>query len=295
MRRLVIVGFVLALAITCIPAAFAQRPFTFGGHTWASQQEYINSGLRCGTPDADPAVDDLLQFILARSNAVPSVTGGEINVYFHVINNGSGIANGDVSSQMISDQIAVLNSAYASTGWSFNLVNVDRTTNAEWFTMGSGSSAEAAAKSALHMGTAADLNIYTANLGGGLLGWSTFPWGYRSQPSMDGVVILFSSLPGGDAAPYNLGDTATHEIGHWMGLYHTFQGACLVGDRVDDTPYERSSAFGCPVGRDTCANKPGVDPIFNFMDYTDDACMNEFTPGQDARMDKMYTYFRSGK
>jgi hypothetical protein len=295
MRRSFVIGLVFALAVTCIPAAFAQGAFSLEGRTYASQQEFINAGLRCGTPDADPVVDELLEFILSRENAVPSVTGGVINVYFHVINKGTGIANGDITTQMISDQMAVLNSAYAATGWSFQLSSVDRTTNATWYTMSPGSTAERDAKEALRIGTADDLNIYTANPGGGLLGWATFPSSYAAQPKMDGVVVLFSSLPGGTATPYNLGDTGTHEVGHWMGLYHTFQGACLVGDRVSDTPFERSAAFGCPVGRDTCGNKPGLDPIFNFMDYTDDSCMNTFSVGQDARMDQMFTNFRFGK
>jgi hypothetical protein len=223
------------------------------------------------------------------------VTGGVINVYFHVINKGSGIANGDVSDGQIADQMAILNAAYAGTGWSFNRISTDRTTNATWYTMSPGSTAEAQAKAALRQGSADDLNIYSANPGGGLLGWATFPSSYTSAPSKDGVVLLYSSLPGGAAAPYDEGDTGTHEVGHWMGLYHTFQGGCAkTGDYVTDTPAERSAAYGCPVGRDTC-NTTGVDPIINFMDYTDDACMDRFSTGQDARMDSMYSAYRYGK
>jgi hypothetical protein len=197
---------------------------------------------------------------------------------------------------MIADQIAVLNSAFAATGWSFRLEATTRTTNADWFAMTPGTAAESQAKNALRQGTADDLNIYSANPGGGLLGWATFPWNYTSQPKMDGVVVLFSSLPGGSAVPYNEGDTGTHEVGHWMGLYHTFQGGCTpIGDRVNDTPSERSPASGCPTARDSCPNRPGADPILNFMDYTDDACMLEFSTGQDARMDQMYTAFRFNK
>ncbi|MEO5791720.1 MAG: zinc metalloprotease [Gaiellaceae bacterium] len=228
--------------------------------------------------------------------AVPTATSGTINVYFHVINNGSGIANGDVPDSMIAAQINVLNAAFQPWGWSFNLVSTDRTTNAAWYAMSPGSSAEAAAKAALRQGTADDLNLYSANPGGGLLGWATFPWDYAGAPSEDGVVVLFSSLPGGSAAPYNLGDTGTHEVGHWMGLYHTFQGGCNKrrGDLVDDTAPEKSPAYGCPAGRDSCRGGD-VDPIQNFMDYTDDACMDRFTAGQDARMDAQFTTYREGK
>jgi hypothetical protein len=245
----------------------------------------------------DVVPDDVMKE--ARTDVLAR-TGGTINVYFHVINKGSGIANGDIPDSQIAAQINVLNAAYAPTGWSFTLASTDRTTNATWYTMGSGSTAERDAKNALRQGSADDLNIYSANLGGGLLGWATFPSSYASNPKNDGVVILFSSVPGGTAAPYNEGDTATHEIGHWMGLYHTFQGGCNgQGDLVSDTPAERSPAYGCPVGRDSCKGKRNagieLDPIENFMDYTDDPCMDRFTAGQDARMDAQFTTYRDGK
>ena len=271
--------------------------FEFCGQSYVDQGAFVRSGRRCGSElTSEEAADMEAAFAeaVAAKGGVESVTGGSIQVYFHVIRSGSGVANGDIPTSQITSQINVLNAAYASTGWSFVLNTVDRTTNSAWYTAGPGTTNERNMKTALRRGTADDLNIYSSNPGGGLLGWATFPSSYASRPWDDGVVILFSSVPGGTAAPYNLGDTATHEVGHWMGLYHTFQGGCgATGDSVADTPRERSAAFGCPVGRNTCS-QAGNDPITNFMDYTDDSCMNTFTAGQDARMDSMFTTYRFG-
>jgi hypothetical protein len=284
-------------------AAPKDGPFKLNEHVWENKQSFIDSGARCATKDHDDIrkaeVDnEVARFTEENGAFEAAAVGVNINVYFHVINKGTGINNGDISSTMINQQISVLNNAFGPYGYSFTLVSVDRTTNATWYTMGYGSQAEAQAKAALRQGTADDLNIYSANLGGGLLGWATFPSSYQSKPSADGVVVLFSSLPGGSAAPYNLGDTGTHEVGHWLGLYHTFQGGCSRNnDQVSDTPAERSPAYGCPVGRDSCAGHkyPGLDPIRNFMDYTDDACMNTFSAGQGARVDAQWATYRQGR
>jgi hypothetical protein len=254
----------------------------------------------CATPELTEAervaIDQQVADFMASQGGQVPVAVINVPTYVHVIRSSTGA--GDVSDAKINAQMNVLNNAYAGH-FTFTLVSTDRTNNSTWYTC-SGGACESAMKSALRQGSGDDLNIYFNNMGGGLLGWATFPSSYASQPTMDGVVVLNESVPGGSAAPYNEGDTATHEVGHWVGLYHTFQGGCKKsgsqGDGVSDTPAEKSPAFGCPVGRDSCVGGqfPGLDPIENFMDYTDDNCMFEFTGGQWTRAASMWATYRQG-
>ncbi|HUR34191.1 MAG TPA: zinc metalloprotease [Vicinamibacterales bacterium] len=265
-----------------------------GGGQPPMRPDGLGPQLVCGTPDLDPDTAMLVEEYSRRMSERldPSITTDKvIPVYWHRIHASNGTGGG-VSSTQITNQLNVLNAAYAVSGFSFSLQQTDDTNNDAWYTS-SGGSSETAMKTALRQGGSNALNIYSNNMGGGLLGWSTFPWEYASKPKLDGVVILYSSVPGGSAAPYNEGDTATHEIGHWMGAYHTFQGGCNGrGDSVDDTPAEKSPAFGCPTGRDSCTKKAGLDPISNYMDYTDDSCMDHFSAGQNTRMNNMWAAYR---
>lgn len=215
-----------------------------------------------------------------------------VPVAWHVI---TGLAGkGDLTDAQIQGQIDVLNAAYANAGVTFTLASVDRTSNPMWFHFADKTFVAKQMKTSLVVDPTKYLNLYSTDLtSSGLLGYATFPWSLETNPDMDGVVFAFDSIPNGTVPNYDEGDTLTHEVGHWVGLYHTFQGGCSsTGDSVADTPSEESYASGCPTGRDTCVDLPGEDPIHNFMDYTYDSCMYEFSLGQATRFQEMFATYR---
>ena len=149
----------------------------------------------------------------------------------------------------------VYRAAAANMSFRFVRSSVTRTQNDSWYAAGPGSAAQTAMKNALHTGSADDLNFH-ANSGGGYLGWATFPNEYAGAPSQDGVVCYWASLPGSNYVPYNEGDTGTHEVGHWLGLYHTFQGGCTAtNDGVADTPPASGQPTDVPQGISTRAKQ----------------------------------------
>ena len=233
---------------------------------------------------------------LSEEEAATAATAsiGQIPVYVHVMIGRGNV--GDVSNTRIGQQITVLNQTYSGndannsaggdTGVRFTLARIERHYNDAWHHDRKSTTYRAATRE----GGANALNIWLVDFK--YLGIATFPWDYASQPAIDGIRVNYRSLPGGNIANYNLGETATHEAGHWLGLYHTFQGGCTTpGDQVADTPAQASPSTGCPTGRDSCAGG-GVDPIHNYMDYSYDSCYYEFTSDQASRMATMWAAWR---
>ncbi len=309
----------LSLAMVTMGLAGAASTSSAGSSPTASQSSVVqcppeDARVRAGTDGSDHNTLSLSESsaaeraVAAKLNAkrlsfgrLSTAPGATIDVHVHVITRNNG--TGGVTRQQIRDQIAVLNTAYAGrtagasapTIFRFQLSSVDYTANTDWYRWRRADD-DLAAKRALRRGGLDDLNIYIAGLRGGILGYATFPWA-PTPLTRDGVVLLNESLPGGSAEPYNEGDTATHEVGHWLGLYHTFQNGCRVpGDGVSDTPYQfdGDNIFVC-LESDTCPRRPGMDPIHNFMSYGDDPCLDRFSAGQALRMGLLWFAFRGNR
>lgn len=258
------------------------------------QQQGLQLGVRCATrtpSDFEKTLISKATMDYVRANgAAHRQTTLQIPVVFHVVTNRRG--RFDVTDAQIQRQIQVLNDSFGAHGFQFNLQEIRRYKD-KFAKKCLRARQERKFKRRNAVDPTHTLNIYTCKPAQGVLGYAYVPSDAPESSSLHGVVLMYASLPGGGAVPYDEGDTAVHEVGHYLGLFHTFDGGCTgSGDQVSDTPAERNPAYGCPVGRDSCPNNPGNDPIFNYMDYTDDSCMDEFTPGQERRMDDQVATFR---
>ncbi|TKX24129.1 extracellular metalloprotease-2 [Elsinoe australis] len=252
---------------------------------------------RCGAPKPSPE-------LLEEAAKEPTTDTGRrsairVETYVHVVTTNA--SAGVYTQTQVDRQIDVMNDAYGPAGISFKNLGTTFTVNDAWATGGlQGSVTEAQMKSTLRQGSYDTLNLYfLSDLGGGLLGYCYFPEKTLNQTIVqrDGCINLAGSLPGGDAVNYDLGLTAVHEVGHWFGVFHVFQNQSCEGkgDYVFDTPIQSVATFGCPVGQDSCPNSKGNDSITNYMDYSFDACMRQFTFGQHLKMYKNWFLYRFGK
>ena len=228
--------------------------------------------------------------IKAEYNASGGVTY-TIPVWVHEIRRKTGTLGTLVAGQ-ITSQITRLNSEFAPHGIQFTLAGTTLSKNNNWYN-DTGTYYNTLARDVLN-----NLNIYT-NTASGNLGYAYVPSGGGVVGNKwDRVVIYWRAMgdPGTYGAPYNEGDTTVHEVGHYLGLYHTFQGGCAAasgcannGDLICDTPPEGSAHFSPCVDPATCGNP---DPITNFMDYSDDNCMFQFSANQENRMRCTIANFR---
>ncbi len=277
MRTLTLV--LLALLLTAVPG-IAQAPAGF-----------------CGIEDLD---QDTARWIEGLVKSLPRpelrLAGSvEIPVAFHVVYAGP---KGRVSDQKIAALINNLNAAFSGSPFSFRLAKVDRTNNKTWYGNCLSLNNEKAMKRRLAVDPRRTLNIYTCKTSnfpvtGGVLGYAYYPFTFPENSYMHGAVIHPSLMPGGHPKVGVHGYIVAHELGHYLGLYHTFQGGCgTAGDLVADTPDEAKPTGNCAAGTDTCPAFPGLDDVTNFMNYGDDVCMNHFTPGQIQRMVEQTSAFR---
>jgi len=324
-RQVAAIGLIIIASIALPARAADSETFEFMGVTYPSRSDFIQSeafrelGMRCGTPDPsfypEVPLDAPADCTLGTTNPDPAYAPGsiyEIPVVVHIITADDGVT-GNITDQMVQSQIDVLNEDYLAipgtaggngtyTGLQFVLASEDpggnpttgitRTANSNWFN----DNDEQGFKTALMWDPHRYLNFYTNNTQ--FLGYAWFPQqgvgGWH-----DGIVIYYRAFGRPSPfPPYHLGRTATHEVGHWVGLLHPFQGGCgnpaqpycySTADLICDTEPDQNAHFGCTPTTSCSGYRV---PIENYMEYTDDACMTRFSEEQMLRIRCTLTSYR---
>jgi len=199
--------------------------------------------------------------------------------------------DGLVSDEIIEAQTTVLNTFYNSFGYSFYTAGIDSAVNAGWHYATDSHKFETdqwdnddqflAMNHAMNVDVPTSINFYWtgATLTSGL---GVYPWSFPEDSASHGLYCANYTFPGSDGN-FSEGYTGVHEVGHYFGLYHTFENGCTApGDEVNDTPEQEEANYGCPSNPYSCNS---YDDVGNFMDYMDDVCLNHFTQGQIDRMD----------
>ncbi|MCB9364224.1 MAG: PKD domain-containing protein [Flavobacteriales bacterium] len=296
----------------------AQYPKTPSGHIRCIAPDYHE-----GEAQFENWINEKIKEINLSNNQALKATRN-IPVVVHVLHNGDAVGSGEnISVAQIQSQIDALNEDYSATNSDFGNTptvfqsaagnmdiqfclaltdpNGNATTGIDRINIGVASVSDTDIETNYGLNNMWDptkyLNIFVGNISGGLLGKAVFPTGSGlggmpggSAPAYDGVMCGATAFGrvGTAAYPYNKGRSATHEIGHWLGLRHIWGDGTCATDYCSDTPPAQTSNFGCqtfPYNTGACSGNTTGEMTMNYMDYSDDACMYMFTNDQKARMD----------